>query len=1022
MTEALEMAQGGLLPNSIRLALSEMFHNKTNLATEKRWSKRKQEQNTDWAFGYTFVSQDVTPDALLKHIISGKAITMGSYAGVNRKKETFVSGQVMGLDLDQNISVDDCLAVDFIRDYAFLIYPTPSSGKTDDDGNVIYKSRVLFILDAPITDRVAWERMQRALIWHCSTLSPDPSCKDAARLFYGSETSDYFTQNAVLPVADIEPLVTAMETEIGTAELERSTEDNERIREQNRRNLADDKAKQRLYNYAVKALDNMVSSLSSLAEGGGQYGGRNNTLNIYAAKAGNLIAADMISHSECESALRGAALSCGLSSGEIDGTLQGGIAYGMNTPTDTDALEKQWAQKVADWKRQQQAKTIDIKQVYEQAKAALPTPQPVEPVTDEDVHDFLSVIDSSKLEQAAREYKAWRNGKRMTWGAHWKGIPYKTNEIELPKNVPFAHVSALLNLTNTRSATALVLGQMHVAFVTGKLSHAIFSVQDVADATGLDRRMIKKAFVDLERGGYVQFLKRESLYNIVSIVQEEPLLESAYTPAKYYVINTDLQNITANVLDMLTRFYTEKYAAKGLAKPTREQAEQIGVESYAVFKKWLARYETAKDDLFTKEAATRIRQEFEGDGHYWHGWNHALQSTFTLDIDWSQCETIKDVRGQILLQWVKLRDCNTQDELCRIAGCTEATLASVFQENNIATIAQTEKVEIKADFEDLRDVTRQEQRKKRGMIWEVKFKWTEADAWDKKWRTVETAKAALVYAQNSEKIESVLLLINKPSVQKPMTPEEIELVQELRAVLKQVKVVTHKLELAPEDKHIIRNARKVARQAKLKDIPHSIDMLNIVIQQYADTETTIESTPAPRKQDNEVTERKAPLTVKSHNWQAHRLVFQHRQRALETFMYTPYEVIGGAVFDKDKTLVFDFQYDLAVLVEWLNEHAAPKPIRSSAEFHGIEIEDYTPEIRAELKKRHDRKMKAIEGIDTEPTEDKIIQVLLVTKPELDERTKLFLEFCDRRWEREHKSKERMVFKTLANESAVDLAS
>jgi DNA-binding transcriptional regulator YhcF (GntR family) len=547
---------------------------------------------------------------------------------------------------------------------------------------------------------------------------------------------------------------------------------------------------------------------------------------------------------------------------------------------------------------------------------------------------------------------------------------------------------------------------MHTAFITGKLSWALFSVQDVAVATGLDRRMIKKAFIDLKRGGYVHFLKRESLYNIVSIIQEEPPLETAQTLARYYVINTDLGHITANLLDMLTKFYTEKHTRKGLAKPTRDMAEQIGIEDYTVFKNWIARYDAAKDDLFTREAAIKLRQEFDGDGHDWHGWHAALQSAFTLDIDWGRCETIKDVRGQLLLQWINIRDCNTQDELCRIAGCTEATLASVFAAHNIATIAQTEKIELDADFEDLRDTMRETQRSKRCMIWRVSFKNKADKDGTGGWSPVDVGKAALLYARNSERITKVLLIVNKPSVQKQMTPEQIEMVSSLRAKITEAKAAIGKQELTDDQKDTLKQAKKAVRSAALKLIPNLIDLLNAIIETYGDTplDTAIENM-KPVTLHIEPRARKQAVTVKSRNWQTHDPVFLHRKLSEEIYMYTPHELIGECVYDNDKNLIFKASgYNLGTLVEWLNQNASDKPIRSSADFHGIEIEDYSDDIRLELKTRYDRKMKKmydnlVPDFDM-PGHDKVIPMPLPEPQVIDDRTQAMLDFCTGRLERE----------------------
>lgn len=174
---------------NIQLNLSEAFHNKTNLSGNKS------------DFGFSFYPRTVKLTELVKHIRTGKAFTVGYFVGNSRTESQFVSSQLLALDLD------DCpLAMDeledqypFIQDYAFMMYPTPSS--TVDKP----KTRVLFVLDESVEGQYAagrWRVLQLALMAHFAEIRPDEPCKDPARLFYGCETSNYYINyEARLPVS-----------------------------------------------------------------------------------------------------------------------------------------------------------------------------------------------------------------------------------------------------------------------------------------------------------------------------------------------------------------------------------------------------------------------------------------------------------------------------------------------------------------------------------------------------------------------------------------------------------------------------------------------------------------------------------------------------------------------------------------------------------------------------------------------------------------------------------------------------
>src|SRR5688500_14635329 len=133
---------------------------------------------------------------------------MASCRDNTRRKDTFVSSQIVGLDFDGNVSVQDCLNDAFIASNAYLIYPTPSSTPEHP------KTRVMFLLENAITRVQEWERLQRGLLWRYRELQPDPSCKDGARLFYGSDKQGYVVLGHILSIADLERFAADMESEI----------------------------------------------------------------------------------------------------------------------------------------------------------------------------------------------------------------------------------------------------------------------------------------------------------------------------------------------------------------------------------------------------------------------------------------------------------------------------------------------------------------------------------------------------------------------------------------------------------------------------------------------------------------------------------------------------------------------------------------------------------------------------------------------------------------------------------------
>lgn len=170
---------------NIQLNLSEAFLNKDNLTGEKK------------AFGFSFYPLTRSLPEVVKHIRTGKAFTVG-YFKDNRRVEThFVSSQLLALDLDKcdmNLhQLED--SSDFIQDYAFMMYPTPSSTSEHP------KTRILFVLDTPVEQSSRWRVLQLALMETFAEVKPDEACKDPARLFYGCQTRNYYVNyEARLPV------------------------------------------------------------------------------------------------------------------------------------------------------------------------------------------------------------------------------------------------------------------------------------------------------------------------------------------------------------------------------------------------------------------------------------------------------------------------------------------------------------------------------------------------------------------------------------------------------------------------------------------------------------------------------------------------------------------------------------------------------------------------------------------------------------------------------------------------------
>lgn len=216
-----------------------------------------------------------------------------------RHSDNYVLGQHIGLDFDAGTEASSIpkLAGDvFVRQYAALVYSTPSSLPEAP------KSRVLFVLDTPIMQARNYVLATRALLWLFG--GADPKCKDPCRFFYGSMGCDAAFLNRVLPLDKVKEIIkqylaTGAEAK---AKQERPAEI-----------PTFDRDADRLVRYWQKRMESAAQ------------GERNDTLNKAAYSLGELVRAGVISKPDVYNILEPAAVRAGLAKSEATGTIASGL-------------------------------------------------------------------------------------------------------------------------------------------------------------------------------------------------------------------------------------------------------------------------------------------------------------------------------------------------------------------------------------------------------------------------------------------------------------------------------------------------------------------------------------------------------------------------------------------------------------------------------------------------------------------------------------------------------------------------
>lgn len=156
---------------------------------DRRWSE----------FNDSFENLTLSPVEIANLIYKGYAFT--TWHSGRRSLEHFICGQHVGIDLDtgdERSSLDTLAAHPWTRMYGALAYTTPSH--TPDAP----RARVLFLLDAPVTDAYAYGEIVQFIMGQFD--DPDTGCKDASRFFYGSLNCDMAMFGNVLPLAHLRRL------------------------------------------------------------------------------------------------------------------------------------------------------------------------------------------------------------------------------------------------------------------------------------------------------------------------------------------------------------------------------------------------------------------------------------------------------------------------------------------------------------------------------------------------------------------------------------------------------------------------------------------------------------------------------------------------------------------------------------------------------------------------------------------------------------------------------------------------
>lgn len=115
-----------------------------------------------------------------------------------RLSRNFLAADFLGVDIDHGTRLDAALNDAFVKQYAALVYTTPSHTAEHN------RFRIVFALNRTITNA---DEMRAALRGAIRRFGGDVACKDACRPFYGSKGSNPIILGNVLPDDELDTLI-----------------------------------------------------------------------------------------------------------------------------------------------------------------------------------------------------------------------------------------------------------------------------------------------------------------------------------------------------------------------------------------------------------------------------------------------------------------------------------------------------------------------------------------------------------------------------------------------------------------------------------------------------------------------------------------------------------------------------------------------------------------------------------------------------------------------------------------------
>ena len=216
----------------MKLSIHQTIRGKPQQISDALGRKWYESEGQRVSLGYGWINVEAEwPDVFELITVDGVA-TSAELASDNRREDTFVSRELIMIDIDSGMTISELFEDDFYNRYGAGFYTTPSHQ------DHAHRFRIMFRLAVPITDSQKLSKLNRMLLRVFD--QADAACKDATRIFYGTRNCKFREQRPnLLHPEEVDALVGEL-TRLEEAEMKTHSQTEHRpLSDQQRQRVLD---------------------------------------------------------------------------------------------------------------------------------------------------------------------------------------------------------------------------------------------------------------------------------------------------------------------------------------------------------------------------------------------------------------------------------------------------------------------------------------------------------------------------------------------------------------------------------------------------------------------------------------------------------------------------------------------------------------------------------------------------------------------------------------------------------------